>query len=195
MSEGKSGPDVRFHPGTPERWADFERVFGPRGAWGGCWCMWPRLRARDWDRSRAAGRKEAMQALFASDARPGLLAYVDGEPAAWVALDRRDRLARFANSRRLAKLVDRPDGLWSVVCFVVRPEFKGRGLMSRLLAAAEEYARQNGARVLEAYPLSPSGRLKSYEGFQGITTVFERAGFQEVGRLGPRQAIMRKTLA
>ena len=24
---------------TPERWPDFERLFGRGGAYGGCWCM------------------------------------------------------------------------------------------------------------------------------------------------------------
>ncbi|MBM4430292.1 MAG: GNAT family N-acetyltransferase, partial [Chloroflexi bacterium] len=38
-----------FHRLTPERWADFEELFGPRGAAGGCWCMWWRLTQREFD--------------------------------------------------------------------------------------------------------------------------------------------------
>ena len=33
-------PTLEFHPLTIERWGDFEKLFGPRGAYGGCWCMW-----------------------------------------------------------------------------------------------------------------------------------------------------------
>jgi hypothetical protein len=35
--------ELEVHPLTPERWADFERLFGPRGAYGGCWCMYWRI--------------------------------------------------------------------------------------------------------------------------------------------------------
>src|SRR5262245_44310740 len=34
---------IEFHPATPGRWRDVEKLFGPRGACAGCWCMWPRL--------------------------------------------------------------------------------------------------------------------------------------------------------
>jgi hypothetical protein len=36
-----------FHPLTPEAWSDFEELFGRRGACGGCWCMWWRLKKKD----------------------------------------------------------------------------------------------------------------------------------------------------
>ena len=48
MSPGK--PNLSFHPLTPERWDDFEALFGPRGACGGCWCMYWRRSAADYER-------------------------------------------------------------------------------------------------------------------------------------------------
>jgi len=72
--------NVEIHPLTADRWADFERLFGPRGAYAGCWCMWPRLRSRDFAKRKGPENKEAMREVVESDEPPGLLAYVDGEP-------------------------------------------------------------------------------------------------------------------
>jgi hypothetical protein len=37
------GAGLAFHPLTPDRWADLETLFGPRGACCCCWCMAWRL--------------------------------------------------------------------------------------------------------------------------------------------------------
>ena len=179
---------VEVYSLTAERWADFERLFGPRGAYAGCWCMWPRLRSKDFNASTAAGRKAAMRGLAESGEAPGLLAYVDGQAVGWAALDRRERLEHFEYSRKL-KSLDRPEGLWSIVCFVIDKGHRRRGLMSRLLEAAVDYARERGAQVIEAYPIDPHGDLKSYHGFTGIASVFERAGFVRVGGTDSDQVV------
>jgi len=169
---------VEVHPLTADSWSDFEKLFGPRGAYGGCRCMWPRLRSSENSRVTAAERKEGMCAIVGAGEEPGLLAYVDGEVAGWVSMDRRERLLHFENSRRL-KALDRPDGLWSVVCFVIDKRFRRRGMM---------------ARLLEAYPIEPTADLKRFDGFTGIASTFRRAGFVQVA--GTEQnLVMRKELA
>src|SRR3990172_11685322 len=152
--------NVEIHPLTADRWADFERLFGPRGAYAGCWCMWPRLRSRDFAKRKGPENKEAMKEVVESEEPPGLLAYVDGEPVGWVALDRRERLAHFEYSRKL-KPLDRPEGLWSILCFVTAKRHRRQGLMTRLLDAALEYARERGARAAAAYPSHPPGAPRS----------------------------------
>jgi len=154
--------------------------------------MWPRLRSKDWSVSRAAGRKEAMRGIVEAGEPPGLLAYVDGEAVGWVSVDQRERLAHFEYGRKL-KALDRPDGLWSIVCFVIDKRYRKQGLMGRLLERALDYARERGARVVEAYPIEAKGELKSYEGFEGIAPVFRRAGFERVGGTEARP-VMRKAL-
>ena len=184
--------EVVIGPLTPERWSDFEKLFGPGGAYGGCWCMWPRLRSKDWNASRAAGRKQAMRAIVAAGKPPGLLAYVGSEPVGWVSVDGRERLDRFEHSRKV-KALDRPEGMWSIVCFVIAKQYRGQGIMPLLLEGALAYARERGARVIEAYPIEPQGELKSYQGFEGIASVFRKAGFMRVGGTETRP-VMRKTL-
>lgn len=41
MSKEKfKSQSLEFHALTPQRWDDFEKLFGEKGAYGGCWCMW-----------------------------------------------------------------------------------------------------------------------------------------------------------
>ena len=69
--------------------------------------------------------------------------------------------------------------------------------MLELLRAAVEYARQQGAQVVESYPIDMQTstlvgqRLNSYSGYMGIASVFRKIGFVEVGRASETQLIMR----
>ena len=46
---------------TPDRWPDLERLFGERGASSGCWCMWWRVAAKDWERDAGAGNRASLR--------------------------------------------------------------------------------------------------------------------------------------
>ena len=40
---------LEVRPVTAERWDDLERLFGPSGAYSGCWCMYLRIKASEWE--------------------------------------------------------------------------------------------------------------------------------------------------
>src|SRR6266571_9300460 len=97
----------RAHPLTPDRWDDFELLFGPRGAYAGCWCMWWRIAGKDWDTHRGDGNRTAFKAIVDSGEVPGVLGYVDGQPAGWCAIAPRDAHMRLREERvRIFKRVD-----------------------------------------------------------------------------------------
>jgi len=181
--------DLEFHPVTTERWQDLEKLFGPEGADGGCWCMWFRLRRRDFDRNSGEQNKQAMKGIVDSGEVPGLLAYAGGEPVGWVSLSPRDKYPHLEHSRTLKRVDDQP--VWSVVCFVVDKRLRGQGLMTKLLSAAIDYARERGAKIVEAYPVELKGGLTGYSGYTGIASTFRKAGFVEVARRSERQPVMR----
>jgi GNAT superfamily N-acetyltransferase len=181
--------NLDIHPLTPERWNDLQKLFGKGGGYGGCWCMWFRLRRKDFNANRAPDNKAALKAIVKSGPPPGLIAYVDGEPAGWVSLDARTRYDMLEHARIYKRIDDKP--VWSIVCFVVGRDYRRQGMMSRLLGGAIDYARQQGATTIEAYPVDPSEELKTYQGYQGIRSVFEKAGFREVARLSNGRPVMR----
>lgn len=182
---------MEFHPLIPERWTELEKLFGKHGAAGGCWCMWWRQTRAEFSGQHGEPNRIAFKAIVESGIVPGLLAYSDGEPVGWCAVEPRESYPALARSRTLARVDDEP--VWSVPCFYVARHFRGRGLMRDLLTAAINWAGRHGARIVEAYPLEPKSNLHD-SSIYTVMPVFREAGFVEVLRRSERQPIMRKTI-
>jgi GNAT superfamily N-acetyltransferase len=92
---------------------------------------------------------------------------------------------------------DRRDGdVWAVSCFVVRPQFRSRGVSRALLDGAVGYARSAGARIVEGYPVDVAAapRISTSGLYHGAWSTFVAAGFTEVARPRQDRPIMRLTL-
>jgi len=186
-------------PLTPERWGDLEAIFGARGCsvarW--CWCMAYRERGAAAPLppgvSRAQRNRSALEALVRAGRTPGLVGYRDGVPVGWIAVGPREDFARLEFSPVMKPVDDEP--VWSIVCFVVPSEQRRRGVAHALLAGAVAYARQQGARWLEAYPVDRQGRSKDDALWFGTQSMFARAGFTEVARRKPERPVVRLRLA
>ena len=125
------------------------------------------------------GRIAHMRALCASEPGPGVLAYVDGEVAGWCSVAPKSTYRALVNSRTIPHVQD--EGAWSVICFVVRPRFRRRGLMHQLLDGAVGHAHARGAMALEGYPVDPgSDRTDQTSGYVGTVQLFEAHGFKRV---------------
>ena len=178
-------PDLEIHPLTPKRLPDLASLFGQGGDPKWCWCAFYRVRGMTWSNATPAGNREVLEKAVRTDARagraPGLVAYRDGEAIGWVSLAPREEFDRLEHSTVLARIDDKP--VWSIVCFVVGRKARGQGVAEALLAAAVDYARDHGARLLEAYPVDTGGgRIPSANVFNGTLGMFERAGFRVVER-------------
>lgn len=181
-----------FHPLTPDRWSDFEALFGPRGACAGCWCTWWQQSKSEFDRNRGEANREMMRRRVEGGV-PGILAYVDGTVAGWCAVEPRAAYARLAKSKTLAP-VDEAE-VWSIVCFFIARPWRRSGMSVQLLEAAVRYCRERGARAVEGYPVDPrSGKIADAFAWTGIASAFEKAGFREVARRSPTRPIMRRSL-
>ena len=182
----------RIVPLTPDRWGDFQTLFGPRGACAGCWCMEPRQTRSEWERNKGEKNRRAMKRLVESGQRPpGLLAYLDEKPVGWISIEPREAFSRLSRSRILAPIDDKP--VWSVVCFFVHKEYRQRGLSVALLEGAVEYAREQGARLIEGYPVEPKKRpMPPVFAYSGIASAFSKAGFKEIARRAATRPIMRR---
>ena len=122
-------------------------------------------------------RPAAMAAECAVEPGPGVLVYVDDDVAGWCSVSPRRSMRRLVRSRTIPVLDDRD--AWSVVCFVVRPPYRGRGLMHVLLDGAVEHAAAHGADVVEGYPVETAGtRVDVISGYVGTVELFEASGFQ-----------------
>jgi len=185
--------DLEFRPLTPDRWPDFEELFGRRGAYGGCWCMWWRCSRREFEQQQGEGNRLAMKALVDAGIVPGILAYHAEQAVGWCSVAPREQFGALERSRVLKRLDDRP--VWSLVCLFVHKGFRKRGVAQALVRGAVDYARDQGATVVEAYPTLPkTDQLPPVSSFMGVPTLYEQAGFVECARPSKSRAIMRYEL-
>ena len=192
---------LEIHPLTPDRWLDFEKLFREkRGevtadeslAGGGCWCMEWRLPPHEYLENVGEGNRCAMKALVDAGEVPGVLAYALGGPVGWCSIGPRHRFAALDYRQGLGRIDE--EEVWSVVCFFVAEDFRRQGMTHELLRGALAYARSQGAEIVEAYPVDgempvPGGA----EGYRGLISTLEKAGFVEAARNKGREPIYRHT--
>lgn len=184
--------ELRYYPVTPERWQDLETLFGPRGACGGCWCMWWRLSRSQFEQQKGEQNREALKELVDAGRVPGLLAYVDGQPIGWCSVAPREEFPVLERSRTLKRVDDLP--VWSIVCFFVAKPYRRQGLTVHLIKAAVDYARERGATIVEGYPVEPKAAMPAAFAYTGLASAFRQAGFVEVLRRSETRPIMRYLL-
>jgi GNAT superfamily N-acetyltransferase len=150
----------------------------------GCYCQYWRLSAGDFSR---ADHRASLRSQLDQELAPGLIAYLDGEPAGWCSVGPRHGYERLVRSRTIPTLDEQP--VWSVVCFKVRVGYRRRGVARTLLAGAIDYARRHRATILEAYPIDTEGsRVDVGFAYVGTTSMFEAAGFRRIIETDARSA-------
>lgn len=180
---------------TPQTWADLEVLFDlPGGSMvRGCWCMYYRKSGKVLVGGQAgADNKKQLCELVDAGTVPGLIGYVDGNPAGWICLGPREDYAKFQRSRIMKPVDDRE--VWSVVCTYVAKRYRGKGVQHRILDAAILYARERNVGILEAYPVDKPERSQDVFMFFGSRSLYERHGFTEVVRRSPTRVVMRREL-
>ena len=185
--------DYTVHPLTPDRWADFESLFGPRGAYGGCWCMWWRMTQTEFNQRQGEPNKLAFQAIVRKGDPPGLLAYHGDKAVGWCAVAPRESYSRFERSRVLKPIDEQP--VWSITCFYVAKGYRRKGITRELVRAAIDYVRQRGGHIVEAYPVDPrKEQAPDIYMYTGVARMFKALGFVEVTRRSDTRPIMRYML-
>lgn len=190
MKSSSTKSPIVIKPLDRSRWNDFERLFGERGACGGCWCMSWRISRKEYDKQKGEGNKQAMKRLVMKGEPVGLIAYIGGEPAGWCALAPREAFTRLANSRVLRPVDDLP--VWSIPCLFIVKEHRRKGVSVALLRGAIEYAGKHHVQILEGYPEEPyNDNIPAAFAWKGIPSSFRKAGFRVADQRTPKRPIMR----
>ena len=182
--------ELVFKPVTTVEWPDLQRLFGPNGADGGCWCMWWRMKRSEFDRKHGEENRRAMGSIIRSGEVPGLLAYQDNDPIGWCSVAPREAFPVLDRSPVLKRVDDQL--VWSIVCFYIARKYRRSGLEGLLIEAALDYAQHQGATIVEAYPVDPgTRRFDPGAAFTGTIGTFRRLGFEEVARRSKRRSVLR----
>jgi GNAT superfamily N-acetyltransferase len=201
MADTKGG--LTIVPANQACWEDLRAVLGSRGDPSRCQCQ--RYKMQPGESWASVGAEELAFRLRAqadcghpeSGATSGLVAYLDGEPAGWCAVEPRTAYPRLLLKTRVpweGRAEDKSDeSVWAVTCFVTPTGFRRRGVSRALARAAVDFARQRGARALEGYPMitQPGQEVMAVELHVGSRSIFADAGFAEITRPTLRRVVMR----
>jgi len=188
---------------TPARLDDYLRFFDKDAftdfpEWSGCYCGFYDTPGYEWDASAKAGpaHRVARAERIRSGEAHGLLAITDGRVVGWCNAQSR---SSFLNMRRYASVVDDPsEPVGSIMCFLVAPGHRGKGVgMALLNAACDKFCRDK-LHVAEGYPTTNPVKRDwetpwAEENYKGSLNMYLKAGFK-IHRQLERFAIVRKRL-
>jgi len=171
-------PSVEVVPATVERFDDVTSILGCDGR-SPCCCQYWRMSSGEYGRSTLEQRRRALNEQLSETPPAGMLAYVERVPAGWCGFGPRERIERLVRSRTIPKVDDVP--VWAIYCFTVRVGYRRQGVARALLDGLIDYAREQGATALEAYPVESDGaRIHGTAAYVGTLGMFEAAGFRRV---------------
>jgi len=192
--------DLSIVPANEASWEDVQAVFGVRGYTASCQCQRFKLGPM-WRENSIALRQERLRIethcdFPSSPTTSGLIAYLAGEPVGWCAVESRSAYDDLPWQRtRFAMRGEDPTDptVWAVTCFATRAGYRRRGISRALAKAAVDFARERGARALEAYPMitAPGEEITWGETHVGTRSMFEAAGMTEVMQVSLRRVVMR----
>lgn len=191
---------INVVPANQVSWEDLQAVFGTRGPSSRCQCQRYKLEPREaFAKFPVEVRADRLRRQTDcgepdSETTSGLVAYLDEVPVGWCAVEPRPEFGGLLRNNRVP-WTDRDedkldDSVWAVTCLLTRTGFRKRGVSRALALAAVDFARERGARALEAYPITTTDVIDE-ELHVGIDRVFLDAGFREVGRPTLRRAVVR----
>jgi len=193
---------IRVVPANEASWEEIQTVFGRRGSAPICQCQRYKLAPREAfskfpaeERARRL-REQTHPGEPGAETTTGLIAYLGDKPVGWCAVEPRTAypgLLRVYRTPWEGRSEDKSDAtVWAVTCVFVRAGYRKRGIAYALAEAAVAYARERGARALEAYPMrSEIGEVTWDEIHVGAESIFAAAGMHEVTRPGIRRVVMR----
>jgi len=194
--------DLEVVPANAASWRDLQAVFGLRGQPASCRCQGFKLGWHDrHDTMPVEERMERQRYQTACDqpdspVTSGLVGYLDDEAVGWCAVEPRPAYPYLTNQRTILKQRGedpRDESVWALTCFVTRVGFRHRGVMGAMARAAVDFARDRGARALEAYPIitEPGVDIPGGEAHVGAFDVLLAAGFGEIAHPTKRRYVVR----
>ena len=130
--------------------------------WGEC--------TKDYNRS-------ATEDLIKKGIMRGLLAFIDDEPIGWCNVNSKDLYEKIPID---IAFKDTPKGtIASVVCFLIAPNYRKKGVARKLLTYAANMLKEKGFDWIEAYPRKGED-LSDAHSYHGPISLFSSEGFSVI---------------
>ena len=200
-----TGAQITIERLTPARRDGFLRFFdhqrGPAFAdnpeWAKCYCHYYEVpKAIAWDSLDGPANRTAMAARIDVGEMEGFLAYADGDVVGWLNGQPYAKLSHACARLAVAppELDVPPHEAAALVCFVIAPQWRRRGVARALLEGALASFAARGIRVVDAFPWKAGDSTAASDHYHGPPSMFAAAGFTAI-RDDDRLTVVRKRLA
>jgi GNAT superfamily N-acetyltransferase len=164
------------------RFFDHERgpAFADNPEWAKCYCHFYEVPvAIDWPSLSAAQNRVAMQARIEVGEMEGFLAYAGSEPVGWLNAQPRHKLPHCFDRMGVAAtpLPCAPYEAAVIVCFIIAPAWRRRGVSRALLAEALSSLGARGFKLVDAFPFKAGDSERGADHYHGALSTFVAAGF------------------
>jgi ribosomal protein S18 acetylase RimI-like enzyme len=189
---------------TPARRDDFLRffdhehspAFADNPQWAKCYCHFYEVpKAIAWNSLDAPANRTAMTARIDAGEMEGFLAYAGSDVVGWLNAQPYHKLAHAC--ARLAivppALDVPPHEAAAIVCFVIDPQWRRRGVARALLDGALASFSARGIRIVDAFPWKAGESTAPADHYHGPPALFAAAGFTEI-RDDKELTVVRKRL-
>jgi len=196
---------IRIERLSPARRDDFLRffdhehgsAFADNREWARCYCHYyhvPKIVA--WSEFTAEQNRTAMAARIETGEQEGFLAYAGAEVVGWLNAQPCHKLPHAcARLGAVPPARDAPDfQAAAVLCFVIAPAWRRRGVARALLAGALASFTARGIRVVDAFPFKAPASERPADHYHGPAPLFVAAGFVPVAETDDL-TVMRKRLS
>jgi len=189
-------PDTR---GDYLAFFDHERgpAFSDNPEWARCYCQFYRIpRELDWKAFTADQNRVAAGASIACGEAEGYLAKAASETVGWLHAAPRHKLPHgFARMRVEPPGIDvPPQEAAIIVCFVIAPAWRRRGVATALLDAALIDLAARGIAIVDAFPFKSGESVQPADHYHGPASLFASRGFEAIGG-NDDVTVMRRRLA
>lgn len=164
------------------RFFDHERgaAFADNPQWATCYCHYYEVPvAIDWPTLSGAQNRVAMQARIEVGEMEGFLAYGGDEPVGWLNAQPRHKLRHCFERMRVppTPLPCAPYEAAVVVCFIIAPAWRRRGVSRALLAGALSSLAARGFKLVDGFPFKSGDSERGADHYHGALSTFVAAGF------------------
>jgi ribosomal protein S18 acetylase RimI-like enzyme len=178
---------------------DHERgaAFSDNPAWAKCYCRYYHVpKALSWPSFSAQSNHDAMAARIDVGEMEGFIAYEGASAVGWLNAQARHKLphcfARFGIAP--PPLPCEPFEAAAIICFVIAPSRRRRGIARLLLGAALESFAARGFKLVDAFPFKSGDSQLAADHYHGPLPLLLGAGFNVIGR-HKNLTVVRKPLA
>jgi len=173
-------------------------AFSDHKEWSFCYCCFYHFDDKEikqiWDDKKLNGTEEEglrneAKSFINENILHGYLAYEEDNVIGWCNCGNKKSYKRLNARNELWDVNDDNRKILSIVCFMIAPNMRGKGVATELLEHICLNAKNEGFSMIEAYPMKEKGN--NFVHYHGPPGLYEKKGFSVYKEL-EKDLIMRK---